>query len=243
MKWSICLLSWNRFESLKKVWDQNIKRIAAVRDIEVLFCDQGSDPIQPIKDFVSSHSYVSYTRYNPSNEGVARSLNQLLARTKFENIAIMGNDILLPESWYVDAEQCFESVPKCGLVGWSCTMSPTLPAQDYGGIKAHPVNKGEAVFGNLAFKRTVLEDVGAFYEHYHPYGLEDSDYNFRVNIAGWNSVYVANRKSNHLGGDVGLQNSYRQMKDFSLQANSLLHERRARSYARFGYYVPFPPLT
>lgn len=242
MKWSILVLSWDRPNELKRMFENNIAPIASQRNIEVLVCDQGSNPVEPIREFLGSLPYVSYVRYNPSNEGVARSLNQLLLRSTGDAIAIMGNDILLPNDWWRDAERAFFNVPKCGIVGWACAMAPTLPAQDYDGLRAHPVKKDEAVFGDWCFTRELLNDVGAICEHYHPYGLEDSDYNFRVNLAGYNSAYIADKVAGHVCNDVGQKTKYREMKNFSLETNSFNHQVRARSYARFGYYVPFPAM-
>lgn len=240
MRWSVLVLSWDRVDAFKKMFATNIDPlVAAHQGTEVLVCDQGTKPIEPIRDFLKTKNCVKYVRYNRTNEGTPRSLNQLFLRSHGENVAILSNDIMLPVKWWEKAEQCFTHVPKCGLVGFECTKPPP-PVKDYNGFKCHPVRHNEAVFGTWFFKRVVVEDVGAFCQDYHPYGLWDSDYNFRVNIADYQSCYVHGCKSTHTHNDVHETNDYRKMKNFALNNNSFNHGIRAKNYKKFGYWIPFP---
>lgn len=238
MKWSILVLSWNRPKELKQMWAQNITPMVEHYgdQCEILVCDQGTKPPPVFHDIPR----VTYARLNGKNEGTPRALNQLLIRSKGEHVAIMGNDILLPNKWWEYAEAAFENVPKCGLVGFECAKPPMGKPQMFGNFEGIPTKAGEGVFGDWCFTRELSDDVGAFCGDYHPYGLWDSDFNFRVQLAGYQSVYCAGVKSPHIGGDVGHTTDYRKMKDFSLQNNAHTHHVRAREYARFGYYEPFP---
>lgn len=246
MKWSILLLTWNRLESLKQVVETNIKPLDEKNiDYELLVCDQGSTNKDEVHQYINSLKNLKYFRKNTKNEGTPRAINQLLLRSTGEKIAVMGNDILLPENWAELVDEFFQKVPSHGICGFECATEIAPPYQLPSGYIFHRViskYRLECVFGDWFFTRDLINDVGAMCELYHPYGLWDSDFNFRTNIAGYTSGYIFGHKSKHTQNDCGQTDDYRKMKNFSLSNGQHNHIFRAKNYKRLGYYYPFPPM-
>lgn len=241
MKVSILMLTLDRYEQTKQVLEHNLKNCGH-DDYELLVADNGSTD-QRVVELVKEMR-TAYHRINKKNEGVARAFNQLILRAKGELICLMGNDILNPDGWLDELVKYAKAVPKCGIVGIECT-TPVPTIEERNGIIAHYCrhDQGEhkdKVFGTMLFSREVLETVGGFCEEFHPYGLEDSDYNNRVNLAGFQSLYVPVRKSQHIGNDVGEKSEYRKMKDDSLHRNHEIYMRRCKEYPEAGFYEPLP---
>ena len=104
MKVSILMLTIDRFELTSRVWKHNL---AAARykldrsiELECLICDNGSRD-RRIVDFYRPHSNptIAYHRVNGINEGVGKAFNQLYLRSTGKFIAILGNDIEMPNGW------------------------------------------------------------------------------------------------------------------------------------------------
>ncbi len=237
---SMLLLTIDRFEITKIVLEKNL---AGCLDypVELLVADNGSKDRRVI-DYIASHPRLAYHRINSQNEGVSRSLNQLMIRAKGEYIAQIGNDIECPHGWLHEFIQYAKAVPRPGLIGMKCTAEMP-PCIHKFGVNAHFLDaKWDKVFGPTFYRRDLLDDVGGYCEEYHPYGLEDSDFNNRINVAKYNSLYVPTMVSIHHGDDVGQTSEYRKMKDASLQHGLGVHSKRVPNYARLGYYEPLPEL-
>lgn len=231
------MLTMDRYDITRKCLEQNLKGIT---DYELLFCDNGSTD-KRIVEYCSSLN-PAYHRKNSRNEGVSASFNQLLLRAKGEFICLLGNDILMPSGWLEEMVRYSAAVPRSGLVGLQCTEA-LPPISIYNEIIAHYVDKKiDRVFGTWVFRREVLDLVGGFCEEFCPYGLEDSDYNNRVNLMGLKSCYVPNMRSEHICNDVGQSSDYRKMKDASLSKNTVIYSRRVGEYVNKGIYEPLPEM-
>lgn len=239
MKLSVCMLSLNRYDELKRVLEQNLKGLT---DYELLICDNGStDP--RIIELIESYK-PTYFRKNSRNEGVASALNQLFLRAKGEFVVTMSNDIIMPDNWFEKGLEYHAKVPSTGIVGFDWSGGGLIPGvTDRDGVTAHFLDKvKDRVFGNMLFKREVFDKVGYFCEDYHPYGLEDSDFNERVNSAGYVGFYIPGMHSSHIGTDVGKKTDYRQMKDKSLTDNLPKLWPNLSKYKAGDYYIQPPVL-
>lgn len=226
MKISICMISWNRAEIMKKVLKHNHSQIILSEglEIEYLFADQGSSDksVNVLKKW-----NPSYLRLNTKNEGVAQTFNQLMIRATGNYVVLMGNDILMPKDWLGEMIRYAEHFKKeCGLIGVKCTtVMPPLSTRN--GVHAHFVDeKIDKVFGTWLMPRHLFNSIGYFDENYKGYGLEDSDYNNRVNRAGFISFYVPDKNSEHLAHDVGDKSKYRRDKDSFLKHNCDYHNQK-----------------
>ncbi len=222
------MLTIDRYELTKKVYDINRNRaMSANCELELLVCDNGSQDRRVVEEF----RYAAYHRVNSKNEGINKSFNQLYLRAKGDIICILGNDIEMPEHWLKEAMFYVERVDKCGIIGfdWGHGGVPEPTLRD--GVSARWLDPVfNRVFGSWVVSRNLIDKIGLFHEGYGPYGIEDSDFNERVNRAGFHSLYHPTLKSKHLGWDVGADSPYRKMKDQSLQANAQLFGHRMREF-------------
>lgn len=238
---SLLGLTWDRLEVTKHVFTHNLENAGVPREeMELLVCDNGStDP--KVHEFVETLNPV-YHRINSKNEGIGHSLNQLYLRSKGDIIVTFSNDIELPNGWAMIAKEYLAAVPNCGIAGfdWGHDSLPAITTQF--GVKAHWLNPTlNRVFGTWILKRKVIEEIGFFCEDYGPYGIEDTDFNERVNLAGFHSFYMPGVISNHLVNDVGQDTEYRKMKDVSLHANCAVFNARAPKWHTDGIREPLPP--
>lgn len=230
------MLTWDRFNETKQVLETNLSNLG-LKDFELLICDQGSSDPRVI-ELIESYK-PNYFRKNSKNEGVGKSLNQLFLRSSGDYIAFLANDILMPNVWAARAISALMKVPNAGLCGFDWGHSCTPPLSWKLGLEAHwltPVLN--RVFGCCVFKRKVVQEIGFFHEGYDVYGIEDSDFNERVNLAGFNSFYLSNARSNHIGVGASDAGEYRAMKDRSLAFNVGLFGERLKNFHLTGIVEP-----
>lgn len=242
------MITMNRGSITPGVFRKNIENMTSGAQYEVLIADQGSDDPKILKflteDVLTITKGTIIRRMNKTNEGVGRSFNQLFLRSSGRVIVLLGNDIIMPTGWDQIMLDYTLKVVNSGLVGinWGHSGTPPL-STSRDGIIAHWLTPTlDKVFGPTAFRREIPETIGLFHEGFHPYGLEDSDFNNRVNIAGFRSCYVPNMKCEHVGHDVGEKSAYRAMKDESLKRNIRLLGERMESYSKNGIQEPLPPI-
>lgn len=227
MKVSFLMLTIDRYEITKKVWENNLINTHNF-DLEFLICDNGSEDKRIIDYF---KPIAKYHRVNFKNEGIAKAFNQLYLRSSGEYIVCMGNDIALPYNWLSTAISYLDKIHNPGLCGFDWGHSSLPPLSERFGIQAHWTNKEfHKVFGSWIFKRSLIDDLGFFYDNFDKYGLEDSEFNERVFRSGYNSFYLPGMKSEHLCHDVGQSSEYRKMKDIALDKNYYIMQERLKIF-------------
>lgn len=241
MKVSLLMLTINRFEITTQTFEKNMSNHGWDGEIELLICDNASTDPRIIEYF---NERADYHRVNRKNEGCNKSFNQLFLRSTGDFICLLGNDIEMDDGWLKEMVDYALAVPNSGLIG--CAIKemgwlPPLSTKD--GIHAYYLDKiKDKVFGVTLFRREVVEKIGFFAEEFGPYGLEDSDFNNRVNVGGFQSLYVPAHFSRHLGNDWGQATDYRKMKDESLAKNAIIIGRRVQEYYTKGVVEPLPPM-
>jgi GT2 family glycosyltransferase len=241
---SILLLSIDRYDHLKRTLVYNLENIS--HPYELLICDNGSSD-QRVIEFIESMK-PAYFRKNSINEGCGHSFNQLYLRAKGTHIALMSNDLLWPKDWGLETVTWANKVSNSGLVGILFREGGNPPLAVKNDFRAHWVTDTGSqdmtrIFGPTTFKREIVEKVGLFAEEFGPYGLEDSDFNERVTMAGLHSFYVPGLKSQHLIEDSGQQTEYRKAKDKSLYANDAIYNKRLKYRIETGdFFEPLPPM-
>lgn len=243
---SIVYLTIDRYPSCIDNLNKNLAKCGVSHsDIEILWCDNGSAQEDVLRG-MRANELVTYARVNKENEGIARSLNQLILRSNGQYIVQLGNDYEMPNNWLDEMIRYASDVIKAGMVGIPWCPGHRGPLTDVLAIsspskKVHLATYDLPLFGVKLKTRQMLDRVGAFDERLHPYGLEDSDYHRRAQLAGFVNFYIPDLVSKHLGEDSGKKTDYRAMKDFSLKCNGPYFV--TKDYARFGYYVPWPAMT
>lgn len=240
MQASIVCLSKDKFEAFSQTVPSNLKNSGlSDSDFEFLLCDNGSSD-ERLFDLYKSLP-TTYLRLNKYNEGVARSLNQLILRAKGKHIFFMPDDFILPDNWLAELVRYADGISTAGVIGFDGQdlVLPTVHVDGFD-VAMHPddsVYEGSQVFGATLYTRRVLATIGVFCEDYHPYGLEDSDFCFRSKMAGFKNFYIPGLVSRHIGLD---HNADIESKKAAYFSNLGLHRWRFCNYARIGLYEPLP---
>lgn len=242
---SLFALTWERAELSISTISKNIENAQGCAPMELLICDQGSKDRRAV-EWVKKQHQTTYVRENSKNEGVGHSFNQLYLRSKGEFLCFMGSDLELPPGWLNEMLGYAAGVPNSGMIGmdWGHSGTPPLIKSE-DGIVAHWLTpKLDRIFGVWIMRRAVVEKIGLFAEEFGPYGLEDSDFNNRVNLAGFRSCYVpnVNFRCTHVGTGNHDSGEYREMKNQSLSRNTEIYGRRVHAYATNGIVEPLPPM-
>jgi GT2 family glycosyltransferase len=201
---------------------------------ELLVCDNGSTDERVI-DYIRSLKPAVHI-LNRENRGIAPMHNILLKLAKGDYFCLIGNDIELPHNWLSDLVTTYEKIPDAGMAGIHCVSD--LPAVEPIGDQL--VRPSWNVFGTMFWSREVFNKVGYFFEGYTPYGLDDSDYHYRLNKMGYQNFYLGAQRSIHIGEDMGQNSEYRQMKNESLAQNLKKFNWATQYYDQNrNYYLPF----
>lgn len=233
MKISLLMLSIDRYEVTKNVLNHNISNHGFPGEIELLFCDNGSKDQRTI-DFLDAKK-PAYFRRNSVNEGCGKAFNQLFLRSTGDFIVLLGNDIELPTRWlnlfYNFHGLVRGQVGQPGIFGIDWGHGSVPPINNKNGCQAHWLTPTlNRIFGVWFFPRSIIETIGFFHEGFDVYGIEDSDFNERVNRAGFLSCYLPYLKSRHLVNDVGENSDYRRMKDASAGKNIGIFMDRVKKF-------------
>lgn len=261
---SVLFVTWNRGKISPNVLIENLERTTSGGDIELLMADQGStdreiiDLYDDLRCYVAGHPLRNprlmaalkhanvvtvHMRRNRTNEGIGRTLNQLFLRSLGGIVFTMGNDLLMPNGWDTEMLGYARGVPNVGIVGmdWGHGGTPPVTASKDGHIAKWLTPELDRIFGPMMMRRTLIQEIGFFHEGFHPYGFEDSDFNARVNIAGFRSCYVPNMRCEHIGVGEHDRGEYRAMKDASMGSHTNLLGERLNGYAKTGIIEPLPP--
>jgi len=221
----IVMLTIDRFEQTKQVTEANLKNFGLPYKLAVI--DNGSTD-KRILDWIPQVAH--YYRLNKGNEGVARMQNWGLKTLQKEctHFVLMGNDIEMPRNWGKEMMKACNVISNPGLIGIDCLGKIKDSIEK--NIDNYRYWETEKVFGTTMFPKAVLHRIGYLNNIFHPYGIEDTDYNYRVQVAGFTSAYLHGLSSSHVGADVGSQSEYRKMKWDSLTENHYRYENEVRKY-------------
>ena len=135
-------------------------------------------------------------------------------------------------------------VSQAGVSGIHCVEArPTLVQLD--GVPVHHATAQwktgyGCIFGTKFFGRGLFETIGYFQEDYGKYGLNDRDYSYRADRAGFRNYYLPGEGSQHLGTPGGPDDQFRQFKNLELGKAKRRAQEILDRYETDGYYVPKP---
>lgn len=155
----------------------------------------------------------------PENIGVAAALNRGVEAARSEFVALLNNDIELEPDWLAELVAALRSHPEAGsatgkmlnfhrrdrldgagdVVMWSGAATRRgFETPDEGQF-----DRPEAVFGACGgaalYRRVAFDAVGPFDEDFFAY-MEDVDWSFRAQLAGFACRYVPSAVAYHMAG-------------------------------------------
>lgn len=180
-----------------------LSSIAGARDktpFEVIVVDDESSDKTQVR--LSALPGLRYFR-NTTNQGFIGSCNRGLSESKGEFVLYLNNDTQVEDHWLERLLDTFAQQPDAGLVG-ARLVYPDGSLQECGGIvfqdgsgwnygRGDNPDKPEYQFVRevdycsgacIMLRRSLLESLGGFDEHYAPAYYEDTDLAFKVRAKG-----------------------------------------------------------
>jgi len=230
MKIACLFLTCNRPELSIRCIQQNF--FNADKDADVFLIDNGSsyENLNTIAEVYPFTRRISFLE----NKGIAAAINKGISLTQdYDAIVTLANDILMPQGWLRAMAEAAQRIPDTGMVGVHC-VEAMPPISELG------VHEIFTPFGNVLITRKALDAAGYFSPNYGMYGMDDSDYAFRLQRMSFRNYYVPDLHSEHIGHDVGNGSEYRKMKDDSLnKAMDVWNSNTARYDETKNYYVAY----
>jgi GT2 family glycosyltransferase len=181
------------------------------KDFEIILVDNGSsdDSLEKIRDFSKENSLACMMKIIPldRNEGFAGGNITGFAHTGSEYVALLNNDTEPAKEWLENLLRAMESDPSVGVCASKMISFGTTVLDSAGdgfstllkgfkrgeGGNSDSYNKQEFIFGACAgaafYRRKMLEEIGFFDQDFFLIH-EDTDLNFRAQLAGWKVMYV-----------------------------------------------------
>lgn len=199
---------------------------------------QRKDYDQQVRHNLVNNAGIPHDFIEIERKGVAAAINEGL-KIAFETgayyAAICANDITMPQNWLLYMVETAKRLPNHGISAIHCVEA--LPEmQDINGVLVRP---SWGVFGNSLISRKAWETVGYFNTDHDPYGMQDSDYCYRLHKAGFLNYYLIDLYAEHIGHDVGNGTEYRKMKDEGLQSAGAKYQKWLKVYDSGAVYLPY----
>lgn len=184
-------------------------------------------------------SIASEYIYEVNRLGISAAINEGMRYwfqyNDAEYVFICANDILLPREWKETLLNAYRNIPNTGMIAIYCVEN--LPPEEIiNGIKIHPC---WGVFGDCLISREAWQRIGYWNLDQDPYGMNDSDYCYRLHKAGFLNYYIGGLRADHLGHDVGSGDSYRAMKDQGLNKAVGIFNQYQAMYDDGHLYLPY----
>lgn len=182
---------------------------------------------QRVKDVNFNNAGYEFDFIVVDMKGISKAINYGIFQSKsYDAIVTMANDILMPNDWLKRMVDAMITIPNSGMIGIHTVESINEP-QTINGVQVHIQ---EAVFGNVLIPMKAIDKIGYFNEAYDPYGMQDRDYSYRLQMTGHLNYYLNGLRAEHIGHDVGQQTEYRKMKDEGLSRCDYLWAEETKKY-------------
>jgi GT2 family glycosyltransferase len=206
-------------------------------DFEVVVIDDGSS--DDTLEYLRQHWPQVRVEANGENLGVAVSLNRAVQAAHGEYVALLNNDLELEPNWMSALVRALDEHPEAAsatgklldyhrrdrleaagdLMRWSGMSGhrgqDALDGTDY----EEPAAVFSPCAGAALYRRSTFDQIGFFDEEFFAY-LEDVDWGYRAQLAGFTARYEPAAVAYHIGGAT----TGRQIGRFTalLRRNSLL---------------------
>jgi glycosyltransferase involved in cell wall biosynthesis len=204
-------------------------------NINVILLDYDRhDFTQRVKDVNFNNAGYPFDFTIVDMKGISRALNNGIFQSRtYDAVVTMANDILMPNSWLERMVQAMITIPNSGMIGIHTVESISEPTT----INGLQVHIQEAAFGNVLIPMKAIDKIGYFNEAYDPYGMQDRDYSYRLQMTGHLNYYLSGLRAEHIGHDVGQDTPYRKMKDEGLSKCDYLWARETGKYQEENNYT------
>lgn len=214
----IVIPNWNGKHRLKNCLD-SIN--AQSQKCETIVVDNGS--VDGSSEYLRKNYPWVHVIQHERNEGFSGGVNagiKYALNNNAEYVALLNNDAIIEKSWLENLLKCLKKHPELGAVtckllsadkkhidstgDFYSSWGLTIPRQ-----RDHPtqeaVSSFEYVFGVCAgaslYRVAIFKDVGLFDERFFAY-YEDTDFNFRMQLAGWKAGYEPFAEAYHATGST-----------------------------------------
>ena len=206
-------------------------------NINVILLDYDRhDYTQRVKDVNFNNAGYPFDFTIVDMKGISKAINYGIFQSRtYDAVVTMANDILMPNSWLERMVQAMITIPNSGMIGIHTVESISEPTT----INGLQVHIQEAAFGNVLIPMKAIDKIGYFNEAYDPYGMQDRDYSYRLQMTGHLNYYLSGLRAEHIGHDVGQDTPYRKMKDEGLSKCDYLWARETGKYQEENNYTIF----
>ena len=218
---TIMMVTFNRLDLTKRTIDslkQNTNNIINLVIVDNKSSDETISYLndlfkdEDLKRIVSSLVLIK----NDQNLGIATARNQALYYSINElntpYLSTIDNDVCFPKDWLNDCIIALNNNKSFGMVG--VNFEPvTYPIIPINGCSIQYKKEGNLGTACTVFNRNLAKMLGFFnYKDYSPfYGLEGSDWGFRVRVLGLKLGYIVDNGI-HLGEGLADIGDYREFK-------------------------------
>lgn len=191
IKYSVVMPFLLKNEKHKLVMEETVKSVIKnSKEYEFIGIDDGSK-LPYLQD--SFDRIVIHVK----NLGIAPSWNDGIRVARGKYIAVINDDIVVPDGWLESMSKCFEEHDDCGVSAPSVEHLPDLP------IGSGIVEKMSWFPGScFMLSQETVKLVGEFDEQFVPFNCEDIDYWERLTIQGLKMYRNFDKFVKHKEGDV-----------------------------------------
>jgi hypothetical protein len=204
-------------------------------NVQIILLDYDRhDYTQRVKDVNFNNAGYPFDFTIVDMKGISKAINYGIFQSRtYDAVVTMANDILMPNSWLERMVQAMITIPNSGMIGIHTVESISEPTT----INGLQVHIQEAAFGNVLIPMKAIDKIGYFNESYDPYGMQDRDYSYRLQMTGHLNYYISGLRAEHIGHDVGQDTPYRKMKDEGLSKCDYLWSRETGKYQEENNYT------
>jgi GT2 family glycosyltransferase/SAM-dependent methyltransferase len=193
------------------------------RDWRLLVVDNGST--DDTREWLAANAPDAELLSLPQNIGVTAALNRGVQAANSELVALFNNDVELDPSCLTELVRAMDAHPEAGSAGAKLvdftrrdvldgagdvmSWSGVAARRGHGARDSGQYEVADAVFSACGaaaiYRRSALEQVGPFDERFFS-SLEDVDWGFRAQLAGYKARYVPTAIVYHMGSaTIGAQ--------------------------------------
>jgi GT2 family glycosyltransferase len=205
---TIVIVNWNGRAQLTRCLPSLGPSIQALGEpVQVVIVDNGSTD-GSIEQLTAPDATWTLIR-NPENRGFSAAVNQALAATESEFVALLNNDTVVHKRWLVELVAAMRANRSVGGAGAQLRYLGQPGRINSAGIEVDLTGRGRdigdgtaaasgatqitEVFGVSAgaalYRRALFDDIGPFAEGFFAYH-EDVDLAWRARRFGWRAVHV-----------------------------------------------------
>jgi len=201
---SIVIPTFNRLPDLRRTMEAIFQQSVPTTDLEVIVVDNSStDGTQPWVESLAGERGVDVRYVRKVPEGPAAARNTGIQHARGEFILFVDSDVELERTWIATALDAMRANPRLGCLGGAVVYAYAPARLNAFGGEISPIGlawdtaEGEPLSAAAAprpclwlncsammTRTAILRDLGGFDPEYF-YGYEDSDFGWRVNLAGY----------------------------------------------------------